>query len=120
MPAPSPLVKTLLRSARAAEQAIAGSGATYLATGRAVLSAAILNGGRQISSVSGGGKAYAFSGYSIESATAGLDEAESLWADLDTTELANLLDKRPIKTSQARFGTRIYGAYPFYYPGYNV
>lgn len=98
MPAPGPLVKTLLRYARA-------SGPTdVLGPIRAKVLEAAANGGRQIQNVSAGGKSYSFGGgYNIEALTAALDEAEACWADMSATELANILDRRPIKTATVRF-----------------
>ncbi len=96
---------TMLRAAIAAEPTNLGTGnpSTTLGAIRTQLLAVATNNGRLMTSVSGGGKSYAFTGsYSLGDLTRALDQAERLWVSWCADQL-NALVNTPIIT-RAKIG----------------
>lgn len=105
MQSPTPLCKTILRLARAAEQGATGAGLTYLGTLQSTLATAIAAGGQKLMSASTASKSFAFAdGFSTSAVTEALDEAFGIWQDTDTDALALLLDTRKIRSTGVFFG----------------
>lgn len=99
MPAPVPLVKLLLRQARAAED-----GDAYFLGLQTTCAEIAASGGTQLTSASAAGKAYTYAvGYSIAALTEALDEAQGIWAEYSEAQIARMLDTRPRRTTYGTF-----------------
>lgn len=104
MPAPRPSVLIILFNARIAETASAGAGATLIqALIAQQFTSVSKNLGRLTVSVSGGGKAYAFSTMKIEDLMSDAMQAWGMWTSLLPAQVALLLDSAPIRRAQATF-----------------
>lgn len=107
MPAPgvSPTVKTILRQALAAETAATGGGLTFLNSIQTSVVAVLVAGGQKMVSASEASKSFAFAdGWSTSALASALDEAFAIWDSLDADELRSLLNTRPVRVTNARYG----------------